>query len=144
MVVGWGGVKVTGPTEGRVMAGMGTGPLAKGWPAGGATAGNGWPGGGTRTDLETSSNHRSASDGVRLWEGMRTGEEVRGGTKITGVGADQLLTAGAIKNSIKLNRTPRTHFRERIQKEVSCILNIYLPHNFVLVEHSQNPIFNMP
>lgn len=44
---------------------------------------------GARTDLETSSNHRSASDGVRLWEGM-TGEDV-GGTTITGVGDDQLF-----------------------------------------------------
>lgn len=119
MAEGWGGVKVTGPTEGRVMAGMDTGPVAKGWPVGratvekawlgrevtvgpvvkvwpvgGVTVGNGWPGGSTRTDLETSSNQRSASDGVRLWEGMRTGEEVGGGTTITGVGADQLLTAG--------------------------------------------------
>lgn len=47
---------------------------------------------GARTDLETSSNHRSASDGVRLWEGM-TGEDV-GGTTITGVGDDQLLPVG--------------------------------------------------
>lgn len=94
MAEGWGGVKVTGPTEGRVMAGMGTGLVAKAWPVGEATVGNGWPGGGTRTDLETSSNQRSASDGVRLWEGIRTGEEVGGGTTITGVGADQLLTAG--------------------------------------------------
>lgn len=124
----WGGVKVTGLAEGGVMVGMGTGPVAKGWPVGGATVekawlggrftagpvvkawpvggatlGNGWPGGGTRTDLETSSNQRSASDGVRLWEGMRTGEEVGRGTTITGVGADQLLTAGTKAREVKTN-----------------------------------------
>lgn len=105
-------MKVTGPTEGRVVAGMGTGALANGWIGGGATAGKGWLGGGAtagkgwlgggavaglgcgpRTDLETSSNQRSASDGVRLCEGMMTGDDVGGGTTITGVGADQLLPA---------------------------------------------------
>lgn len=75
------------------MPGMGMGQVEKGWPVGRATVGKVWPGGGTRTDFVTSSNQRSASDGVRLWEGMRTGEEVGGGTRITGVGADQLLTA---------------------------------------------------
>ena len=41
-------------------------------PAGGARTGPGW--GGTRTDLVTSSSQRSASEGVRRWEG-RAGEE---------------------------------------------------------------------
>lgn len=44
MAEGWGGVKVTGPTEGRVMAGMDTGPVAKGWPVGRATVEKAWLG----------------------------------------------------------------------------------------------------
>lgn len=60
-----------------------------------ATGAVNWAGGmiglgcGPRTDMVTSSNHRSASDGVRLWEDM-DGEDV-GGTTITGAGDDQLL-----------------------------------------------------
>lgn len=84
-------IKATGVTEGTDATGIATG-IATG-------ALNGWVGSvaaamiglgcGPRTDLVTSSNHRSASDGVRLWEDM-DGEDV-GGTTITGVGDDQLL-----------------------------------------------------
>lgn len=69
---------------------------------GGPEADGGWVGGvpaarpglvcGARTDFETSSNHRSASDGVRLWEVMTGEDEV--GTTMTGVGEDQLLPVG--------------------------------------------------
>lgn len=80
-------MKATGGTEGTEATGIGTGAV-NGWVGGVAAAKIGL-GCGARTDLVTSSNHRSASDGVRLWEGM-TGEDV-GGTTITGVGDDQLL-----------------------------------------------------
>ena len=52
------------------------------------------------TDLETSSNHRSASEGVRLWEG-RTGED-EGGTMITGAAADQLLPVDQKKQNVSV------------------------------------------
>lgn len=83
-------MKATGGTEGTEATGIGTGAV-NGWVGGVAAAKIGL-GCGARTDLVTSSNHRSASDGVRLWEGM-TGEDV-GGTTITGVGDDQLLPVG--------------------------------------------------
>lgn len=86
---GKGDMKGTGGTEGTDTTGIGTGAV-NGWVGGVAAAMIGL--GGARTDLETSSNHRSASDGVRLWEGM-AGEDV-GGTTITGVGDDQLLPVG--------------------------------------------------
>lgn len=79
---------MNGWVGGGAMTGLGCG-AANGWVGGGAMTGLGC---GTRTDLETSSSQRSASDGVRLWEGI-TGEDV-GGTTITGVGADQLFPAG--------------------------------------------------
>lgn len=69
-----GGKDATGIGEGKVWAGA----------VGAARTGLGC---GDRTDLDTSSNHRSASEGVRLWEG-RAGEDV-GGTTITGAGVDQ-------------------------------------------------------
>lgn len=69
------------------MTGLGCATV-NGWVGGGAMTGLGC---GARTDLETSSSQRSASEGVRLWEGI-TGEDV-GGTTITGVGADQLFPA---------------------------------------------------
>lgn len=78
------GMKATGGT-----GTTGTGPGAvNSWVGGGATATAGF-GCGARTDFETSSNHRSASDGVRLCEDI-TGEDA-GGTTITGVGDGQLL-----------------------------------------------------
>lgn len=58
------GMKATGATEGRGATGIGTG-AGKGWVGGVADAMTG-VGCGARTDLVTSSNHRSASDGVRL------------------------------------------------------------------------------
>lgn len=79
------GMKATGGAEGTEATGIGTG-AANGW-GGGVVAAMMGLGCGARTDLETSSNHRSASDGVRLWDDM-AGEDV-GGTTITGVGADQ-------------------------------------------------------
>lgn len=87
---GRGDMKATGATEGTDATGIGTGAV-NGWAGGGAAAMMGL-GCGPRTDLVTSSNHRSASDGVRLWEDME-GEDV-GGTTITGVGEDQLLPVG--------------------------------------------------
>lgn len=80
-------MKATGGTEGADATGTGMGAV-NGWLGGVAAAMFGLDSG-ARTDLVTSSNQRSASDGVRLWEGM-TGEDV-GGTTITGVGDDQLL-----------------------------------------------------
>lgn len=53
------------------------------------------PGCETRTDLVTSSNQRSASDGVRRWDGT-TGDE-GGGMTITGVGAPS--TEGGVDQS---------------------------------------------
>lgn len=79
------GKKATGGPEGTEATGIGTG-ATNGWGGGEAVARIGL-GCGARTDLETSSNHRSASEGVRLWEEI-AGEDV-GGTTITGVGADQ-------------------------------------------------------
>lgn len=76
------GTKATGGTEGTEATGIGTGGM-NGWE-GAAKMGLGC---GARTDLETSSNHRSASEGVRLWEEV-AGEDV-GGTTITGVGVAQ-------------------------------------------------------
>lgn len=110
-------MKPTGGMEGTGATGMGTGAV-KGWEAGtgamkgweaGTGAAKGWEaaaamiglGCGARTDLVTSSNHRSASDGVRLWEGM-AGDDV-GGTTITGVGDDQLLPADG-KTQKRVNR----------------------------------------
>ncbi len=84
------GMKATGGTGGTDATGIGTGAV-NGWVGGEAAAMTG-VGCGARTHLETSSNHLSASEGVRLWEGM-TGEDV-GGTTITGVGDDQLLPVG--------------------------------------------------
>ena len=89
------GMKVTGGTEGTDATGTGTGAV-KGCVGGAAAAMIGL-GCGARTDLVTSSNHRSASDGVRLCEGM-AGEDV-GGTTITGVGEDQLLAVGRKKHT---------------------------------------------
>lgn len=87
-----GGREDTKATGGTGATGIGTGAV-NGCVGGEAAAMIGL-GCGARTDLETSSNHRSASDGVRLWEGM-AGEDV-GGTTITGVGDDQSLpVAGA-------------------------------------------------
>lgn len=83
-------MKATGGTEGTDATGICTGAVND--CVGGVAAAMIGLGGGARTDLVTSSNHRSASDGVRLWEGM-DGEEV-GGTTITGVGEDQLLPVG--------------------------------------------------
>lgn len=79
------GKKATGGPEGTEATGIGTG-ATNGCGGGEAVARIGL-GCGARTDLETSSNHRSASEGVRLWEEI-AGEDV-GGTTITGVGADQ-------------------------------------------------------
>lgn len=80
----------TKATGGTGATGIGTG-AANGWVGGEAATMIGL-GCGALTDLVTSSNHRSASDGVRLWEG-RAGEDV-GGTTITGVGDDQSLPVG--------------------------------------------------
>lgn len=63
-VGGNGEIKATGAMEGRGATGICTG-AGKGWVGGAAAAMIGF-GCGTRTDLETSSNQRSASDGVRL------------------------------------------------------------------------------
>lgn len=60
------GMKATGATEGTGATGIGIGTgTGNGCVGGGAAAMIGL-GCGARTDLETSSNHRSASDGVRL------------------------------------------------------------------------------
>lgn len=71
---------------------------------------NGWVGGvaaaiaglcgGALTDLETSSNQRSASEGVRLWEGM-TGED-EGGTTITGAAEGQLPPVDYKKQNVSV------------------------------------------
>lgn len=92
-------MKATGATDGT---GMGA---EKGWPvgsvvenawvgvvdkAGGLGVRNGWKGGvdaGCRAqiDLVTSSSQRSASDGVRRWDGCDGEAVVEGGATITGV-----------------------------------------------------------
>lgn len=48
----------------------------------------------------TSSNHRSASEGVRLWEGM-TGED-EGGTTITGAAEGQVPPADYKRQTVSV------------------------------------------
>lgn len=75
------GIKVTAGTTGTGATGICTG-AANGCGGGVPPAASGLDCG-ARTDLVTSSNQRSASDGVRLWADM-AGEAV-GGATIAGV-----------------------------------------------------------
>lgn len=116
--VGREGMKATGGTEGIEATGMGTG-VVNGWEGGGVASRMGLACG-ARTDLETSSNHRSASDGVRLWEVMAGEDE--GGTTITGVGDDQsppVARKHENENVIHNRRQFVSYLRKNINKSSS-------------------------